>query len=112
MNRNFENGSEGTLLRIDDEWRFTSDDGNARQSRNADWSYKNSDNPVQYHSEWLMRSREQDYDYSNFIEFVKDNGTLKFDEESISIMADRDMLCINAAVRGYDADGIQLHKSR
>ena len=57
LNRNFENGSEGTLLRIDDEWRFTSDDGNARQSRNADWSYKNSDNPVQYHSEWLMRSR-------------------------------------------------------
>ena len=104
LNRNFENGSEGTLLRIDDEWRFTSDDGNARQSRNADWSYKSSDNPVQYHSEWLMRSREQDYDYSNFIEFVKAIGTRNFDEESISRMADRDMLCINAAVRGYDAD--------
>ena len=57
-------------MRIDDEWRFTSDDGNSRQSRNADWSYKNSDNPVRYHSEWLMRSRETDYDYSNFIEGV------------------------------------------
>ena len=104
LNRNFDNGSEGTLLRIDDEWRFTGDDGNARQSRNADWSYKSSDNPIQYHSEWLMRSREQDYDYSNFIEFVKAIGTRKFDEDSISRMADRDMLCINAAVRGYDAD--------
>ena len=104
MNRNFENGSQGTLLRIDDEWRFTNDDGNSRQSRNADWSYKNSDNPIQYHSEWLMRSREQDYDYSNFIEFVRAIGTRKFDEETINRMADRDMLCINAAVRGYDAD--------
>ena len=104
MNRNFENGSEGTLLRIDDEWRFTNDDGNSRQSRNADWSYKNSDNPIQYHSEWLMRSREQDYDYTNFIEFVRAIGTRKFDEETINRMADRDMLCINAAVRGYDAD--------
>ena len=104
MNRNFENGSDGTLLRIDDEWRFTDDGGNSRQSRNADWSYKNSDNPVQYHSEWIMRSREQDYDYSNFIEFVRAIGTRKFDEETINRIADRDMLCINAAVRGYDAD--------
>lgn len=104
MNRNFDNGSEGTLLRIDDEWRFTGDDGNARQSRNADWSYKNSDNPIQYHTEWLMRSREQDHDYSNFIEFVKAIGTRKFDEETINRMAHRDLLCMNAAVRGYDAD--------
>ncbi|NRB45103.1 MAG: lamin tail domain-containing protein, partial [Verrucomicrobiales bacterium] len=96
MNRNFEDGNEGTLLRIDDEWRFTDDGGNSRQSRNADWSYKNSDNPIQYHSEWLMRSREQDYDYSNFIEFVRAVGTRNFDEETINRIADRDMLCINA----------------
>ena len=61
-----------TLLRIDDEWYFPNDNGDSgRQSRNADWSYKNSDNPIRYHSEWLMRSRETDYDYSSFIEFVR-----------------------------------------
>ena len=112
LDRNFADGSEGTLLRIDDEWRFTSDDGNSRQSRNADWSYKNSDNPVRYHSEWLMRSRETDYDYSNFIEFVRAVGTNDFDEESINRMADRDMLCMNAAVRGYDADWDTLTVNR
>ena len=112
MDRNFSDGSEGTLFRIDDEWRFTSDDGNSRQSRNADWSYKNSDNPVRYHSEWLLRSREADYDFSNFIEFVKAVGTNSFDEQSINRMADRDMLCMNAAVRGYDADWDTLTVNR
>lgn len=112
LDRNFSDGSEGTLLRIDDEWRFTSDDGNSRSSRNADWSYKNSDNPVRYHSEWLLRSRETDYDFSNFIEFVKAVGTNSFDEQSINRMADRDMLCMNAAVRGYDADWDTLTVNR
>ncbi len=112
MNRNFAGGSEGTLLRIDDEWRFTSDDGSSRSSRNADWSYKNSDNPIRYHSEWLLRSREADYDFSNFTEFVKAVGTNSFDEQSINRMADRDMLCINAAVRGYDADWDTLTLNR
>jgi hypothetical protein len=103
LNRNWNDGTEGTLLRIDDEWRFTSDDGNARSSRNADWSYKDSENPVRYHSEWLLRSQETDYDFTSFIEFVR---TLDgdFDEATINRMANRDLICVNAAVRGYDAD--------
>ena len=103
--RVWDNGSEGTLLRIDDEWYFpndASDDG--RNSRNADWSYKNSDNPIRYQTEWLMRSREADNDYSTFIEFVRTLGRNQFTEPAINRMADRDMLCVSAAVRGYDAD--------
>ena len=90
-------------MRIDDEWRFTSDNGIDRQGRNADWSYKNSDNAIRYHSEWLMRSREADHDYGNFIEFVRTLAS-GFSEATINRLADRDMLCLNAAVRGYDAD--------
>jgi Lamin Tail Domain/CotH kinase protein len=105
LDRVWDNGSEGTLLRIDDEWYFPNDTGDdGRSSRNADWSYKNSDNPIRYHSEWLMRSREADYDYSTFVEFVRAVGRNQFNEASINRMADRDMLCLNAAVRGYDAD--------
>ncbi|MGK0188082.1 MAG: hypothetical protein ACI9R3_003874 [Verrucomicrobiales bacterium] len=112
LNRNFEDGTDGTLLRVDDEWQFTSDNGDARQSRNADWSYKDSDNPVRYHSEWIMRSRETDYDYTNFIEFVRTLDANDFDEATINRMANRDMLCINAAVRGYDADWDTLTVNR
>ena len=106
LDRIWDNGSAGTLLRIDDEWYFPDDASNdgGRSSRNADWSYKNSNNPIRYHSEWLMRSREADYDYSTFIEFVRTVGPNTFTEATINRMADRDLLCLSAAVRGYDAD--------
>jgi len=114
LDRIWENGSQGTLLRIDDEWYFPDDASNdgSRSSRNADWSYKNSDNPVRYHSEWLMRSREADHDYSTFIEFVRTVGPNTLTEATVNRMADRDMLCLSAAVRGYDADWDTLTMDR
>ncbi|MGC6467229.1 MAG: lamin tail domain-containing protein [Akkermansiaceae bacterium] len=104
LNRNFSDGSKGTLLRIDDEWRFTNDDGNTRSSRNADWSYKDSENPIAYHSEWLLRSREADYDYGNFIELTRRIRNNQTDEASMRRITNVDMLALNAVVRGYDAD--------
>lgn len=112
LKRNFENGSKGTLLRIDDQWRFTSDDGNARQSRNADWAYKNSENPIAYHSEWLMRTRESDYDYGNFIELTRLLAENKTDETTLRRITNADMLALNAVVRGYDADWDTLTVNR
>ncbi|MGI9240354.1 MAG: lamin tail domain-containing protein, partial [Verrucomicrobiales bacterium] len=103
LDRNFPGGADGTLLRIDDEWRFTSDDGTSTSRRNADWSYKDTEQAIRYHSEWILRSREADYDYDNFIEWVRTLET-NFDEPTIDRLADADMMCINAAVRGYDAD--------
>lgn len=104
LNRNFEDGSDGTLLRIDDEWRFTSDNGDARSSRNADWSYKDTDNPIAYHSEWLLRTRESDYDYGTFIELTRILDENKTDEPTLERITNVNMLALNATVRGYDAD--------
>lgn len=108
LERNFGNNSDGTLLRIDDEWFFEDQSpgqsSTSRGSRNADWSYKGSDNPVRYHSEWLMRNNETEYDYSGFIEFVKMVGTNSITPEKIDRIADPNMLGLNAAVRGYDGD--------
>lgn len=104
LNRNFADGSEGTLLRIDDEWRFTSDNGDSRSSRNADWSYKDTDNPVAYHSEWIMRTRETDYDYGTFIELTRLLDENKTDEPTLERITNVNMLALNAVVRGYDAD--------
>ena len=47
LKRNWEDGHLGELYRIDDEWWF--DDGWGRQNRNADWSYKDTDEPERYH---------------------------------------------------------------
>ncbi|MGJ8698084.1 MAG: lamin tail domain-containing protein [Verrucomicrobiaceae bacterium] len=104
LNRNFEDGTDGTLLRIDDEWRFTSDNGESRVSRNADWSYKDTENPIAYHSEWIMRTRENDYDYGSFIELTRTLDENKTDEHILNRIADADSLALNATVRGYDAD--------
>ena len=116
LNRHFVDGTDGTLLRVDDEWRFNSDtnpDSNStRNSRNADWSYKNSDNPTRYQSEWIMRTRENDHDFSTFIEWVRTLDEDNFTEESIGRIANIDMLCLNAAVRGYDADWDTLTVNR
>ncbi|MFT4549118.1 MAG: hypothetical protein ACI9MB_003089, partial [Verrucomicrobiales bacterium] len=115
LNRNFEGGNNGTLLRIDDEWSFEdfNPDGQApRGSRNADWSYKGTDSPIRYHSEWLMRSRETDYDYTSFVEFVNKVGTNSFTESQINRLIDRDLSGLNAAVRGYDGDWDTLTLNR
>ncbi|MFT4547763.1 MAG: hypothetical protein ACI9MB_001710, partial [Verrucomicrobiales bacterium] len=106
INRNFENGGNSTLLRIDDEWWFEDFNSNGtapRGSRNADWTYKNTEEPIRYQSEWLMRSRETAYDYSSFIGFVKtlnQNGT----EADLNRIMDHKLCGLNAAVRGYDAE--------
>ncbi len=109
--RNFENGTDGTLLRIDDEWFFEDFNSNGtapRGSRNADWGFKSSpaaisESPLRYHSEWLMRSREPDYDYTSFIEFLKTlNGGGS--EADLDRLMDHNLTALNAAVRGYDGD--------
>ena len=53
LDRQFENGSDGQLTRIDDEWWFEDRIG-AEENRNSEWVYKNTENPIRYHSEWLM----------------------------------------------------------
>ena len=108
--RNFENGTDGTLLRIDDEWTFEdvptnvgNDSRAPRGSRNADWNYKNTESPIRYQSEWIMRSRETEYDYSSFVEFLKtldENGS----EADLDRIMDHNLIGLNAAVRGYDSE--------
>ena len=112
LDRFYENGGDlGMVLRSDDEWWF--DDSWGRTNRNADWSYKNTEEPTRYHSEWMMRSREKDYDYSSFTSMVR---TLKegFTEEEIGRLMDADRLCAMTAMRGYiqDWDSITLDRGK
>ncbi|MDG2123231.1 MAG: hypothetical protein P8J87_06010, partial [Verrucomicrobiales bacterium] len=105
LRRNFEGGTNGTLLRIDDQWWFEdfNNDGTApRRGSNADWRYKNTDEAIRYHSEWIMRSRETDYEYTAFTEFLK--NIRSGNESTLNRIIDPDMSGLNAAVRGYDAD--------
>lgn len=112
FDRVYENGSNGELYRADDEWWFT--DSWNRDGRDADWSYKNTDEPIRYHTEWIKRSKETEYDYSSLISMFKTVSGNKFSEEGIDRIMDADQLAIYAAVRGYtdDWDSITLRRGK
>lgn len=103
LNRAYENGSQGELYKIDDEWWFRDDW--QRNSRNADWSYKGSDNTGRYHSEWMKRTRENEYDYGALISFFKKvygtSGTGSYTQAEIERIVDPVALLKACAVAGY-----------
>jgi len=99
LNRSYENGSDGELYKIDDEWWFQ--DNWNRQNRNADWSYKGTDNPGRYHSEWMKRTRENEYDYSALISFFKKVYGGNYTQAEIERLADPVALMKASAVGGY-----------
>ncbi len=110
LKRNWEDGEKGELYRIDDEWWF--DDSWNRQNRNADWSYKGTDEPERYHAEWIKRSRETEYDYASFTTWVSMVGTNNFTREEIERVSDIDMMAANAVVRGWCDDWDTLTRNR
>ncbi len=111
LNRNFIDGVKGNLYRIDDEWWFT--DGWDRQSRNADWSYKSSDNPGRYRSEWMKRTNEWEDDYSALINLFKTVRT-SYKQEQIERLVDPHQTMIMSMVRGYidDWDSFSLRRGK
>ena len=94
--------TDGQLVRIDDEWWFQ-DDWN-RGHRSAEWLYKNTENPIRYHSEWMMRSREQDYDYAPIIQLFKLATQRNYTEEEINRVVDNIEITKHSAIRGYIGD--------
>ena len=110
LKRNWDDGEQGELYRIDDEWWFT--DGWDRGQRDADWSFKGTHEPERYHSEWVKRSRETEYDYASLTTWMEKVGGNSFTREEIERMADIDMMAANAVVRGWCDDWDTLTRSR
>ncbi len=111
LKRNWEQGEKGELYRIDDKWWF--DDGWGRAQENADWGVDGrSVEPNMYHAEWMKRSREDEYDYGSFLNWIFSVGQNRFTREEIERMADIDMMAVNAVVRGWIADWDTLTRNR
>ncbi|MFP6864335.1 MAG: lamin tail domain-containing protein, partial [Roseibacillus sp.] len=119
LKRNWESGEKGELYRIDDQWWF--DDGWGRSQSNATWDYKNQnqdpDQEIRYHAEWIKRSREDEYDYSSFVDWVRSVGqgsigNPNFTRARIERMADIDLMAANAVVRGWCDDWDTLTRNR
>ena len=115
--RVYPDGGNGQLFRSDDEWWFA-DDWN-RSQRNADWSYKATANPLRYHTEWMARSREAEYDYGPLMDFFRTvtntpNYPAATYREVINRMLEPDLVPMMAAVRGYiqDWDSLTLDRGK
>jgi hypothetical protein len=111
LDRILPEGSNGELYRIDDEWWFR--DSWEQQNRDADWGYKNSENPGRYRTEWMKRTREVEDDFTaiiNFFRVVSGNYTQAEVERLIDPEATMKMF----AVRGYidDWDSISLSRGK
>ena len=110
LKRNWEDGHKGELYRIDDDWYIRDDGG--RNNINADWENKLTDEPERYSGEWIKRSRESEYDYSSFVNWVESVGSNNFTRAEIERMADIDMMAANAVVRGWCDDWDTLTRNR
>lgn len=111
--RVFPEGGKGQLFRSDDQWWFT-DDWN-RSAQSADWSYKGTDAAVRYHSEWMMRSREAEYDHSALIDLFRNvNATGADYEARMNRILDPQLTLMMAAARGYaqDWDSLTLDRGK
>jgi len=98
LDRAYEDGSQGELYKIDDEWWFTDDW--QRRNRDADWSYKGSDNAGRYRSEWMKRTKENEDDYTALVSFFKKVNS-SYTQAEIERLVDPAALMKACAVGGY-----------
>ncbi len=111
LDRNFEAGSDGELYRIDDEWWFR--DSWDRRNRDASWSYKNTDNPGNYRTEWMKRTLEAEDDFTAIINLFQ-TASGSYNQAQIEKLADPDAIMKMFVVRGYidDWDSISLRRGK
>ena len=104
MDRHWKDGSQGQMFRIDDEWQFT--DRFDRSPRDARWDLKspNGERAGRYHSEWMLRSREAEYDYGPIVDLFKMTTEDEFTQAQAERVIHTEQMAINIAVRGYIGD--------
>ena len=102
LNRNFKNGNEGELYRIDDQWWFSDD---WRQShRDASWEFNGSKSAAWYRNSWMKRSREEDDDYSRLIDFFELVSSEDYSSKEMQRWLDADQIMKMTAVMGFVGD--------
>ncbi len=110
LNRNFANGNQGELYRVDDDWWMS--DHWSQANRDASWRYFNTDHPAHYRHSWMKRSKEEEDDYTEFIDFIKLINRSNYTQEEIEAVLDPEAMLKMTAVMGYIADWDTFTQSR
>lgn len=101
----------GELYRVDDEWWFQ-DSWEEPETRDADWSYKGTDDGGRYRTEWMKRTHEFDDDFSGLINFFNVVSSGAYSETTMDKLIDADAVLKLAAVSGYIANWDTFTMSR
>jgi hypothetical protein len=102
LNRNFKDGNDGELYRIDDQWWFTDDW--RRAHRDATWEHVGSDAAGWYRNAWMKRSREEEDDYSYLVEFFRVISERNYTTRGMEAWLDVDQVLRATAVMGMVGD--------
>jgi Lamin Tail Domain/CotH kinase protein len=122
LDRTIENGSDGWLYGCEDAWWAR--DGNNRdvpENEPAHWLYtkvngtqydgrgKEKDDPIIWHNEFMLRTREQEYDYGGLASAVKTITGIRTNpvtstEADLTAVVDFDSMAAYTAARGYSSD--------
>ena len=117
LDRHFENGASGEFYKIDDHFRFT-DSYSKEQITDRYWwydrrgRYPNPDGAGTYHTAWIKRSREVEYDYAPLINFFKTVSDNDYTEEEINRMVHQHYALMMICVRGYIGDWDNITMTR
>ena len=110
LNRNFKDGNRGELYRVDDDWWMS--DHWSQQPRDASWNNFGPDHPAHYRHSWMKRSREEDDDYTAFIDFIQLINRPDYTQEELEVVMDSEAMLKLTAVLGFIADWDTFTQSR
>lgn len=102
LDRVFPDGNHGELYRFDDQWWFADDW--ERDNQDAAWSYKGTDDPLYYRTDWQKHTREVEDDFSTLIRFFKLYDGNRYSQQEIEQYLDSNAILQMAATRGYIGD--------
>ncbi|RYD29204.1 MAG: hypothetical protein EOP86_22030, partial [Verrucomicrobiaceae bacterium] len=119
LDRLWENGSDGWFYEVDDKF-WIGDDGSSRlDSTDGTWDYNpanspGAENPVTYQNNYIPKSRESEYDFSQLIEWFRqiETRSTTMTQRQMESMIDIRQFAAYAAVRGYSADWDNFTMSR
>jgi len=102
LERNFADGNQGELYRIDLElWFF--DNGQSLHEE-ANWEYRDSPDPQWYRHAWAKRTREIEDDYSALIRCFQALARTNTSPGELDVLLDTEAMLKLIAVRGYIGD--------
>jgi hypothetical protein len=110
LNRNFKDGNQGDLYRVDDDWWMS--DHWSQHNEDASWKYLGTSDSGPYRHAWMKRSSEEEDDYRPLIDFFSIISQDSYTQAEVDRILDSEAILKMTAVMGYIANWDTFTQSR